>query len=70
MASSKLKTPTQGFGPAAPKVDEYAFWELSRMPEFEEAGRVAAEQALPLIRALIAAAAARRDWERLATGEG
>jgi len=54
----------------APKVDEYAFWELSRMPEFEEAGRVAAEQALPLIRALIAAAAARRDWERLAAGEG
>ena len=53
----------------APGVDEYAFWELSRMPEFEEAGRVAAEQALPLIRALIAAAAARRDWERLTAGE-
>ena len=53
-----------------PKVDEYAFWELSRMPEFEDAGRVAAEQALPVIRALIAAAAARRDWEHLAAGDG
>ena len=48
----------------SPTVDEYAFWELSRIAEFEEAGRVAAEQALPLLRALIATAAARRAWER------
>jgi NTE family protein len=27
----------------APAVDEYAFWELSRIPEFEQAGRAAAE---------------------------
>ena len=32
--------------------------------EFEEAGRVATEQALPLLRALIATAAARRAWQR------
>ena len=43
-----------------PQVDEYAFWELSRLPEFEAAGRAAAEQALPLLRALIAVAEARR----------
>jgi NTE family protein len=48
----------------SPAVDEYAFWELSRMAEFEEAGRVAAEQALPLLSALTTAAAARRTWER------
>ncbi|MEU4427589.1 patatin-like phospholipase family protein [Actinoplanes sp. NPDC024001] len=46
-----------------PEVDEYAFWELSRIPEFEEAGRAAAERALPLLRALRAAAAARREWQ-------
>jgi len=45
-------------------VDEYAFGELSRIPESEQAGQTAAEQALPLLRALIAAAQARRrDWQ-------
>ncbi len=48
----------------SPAVDEYATWELSRIPEFEEAGRAAAEHALPLLRALTATAAARREWER------
>jgi NTE family protein len=48
----------------SPAVDEYAFWELSRIAEFEQAGRTAAEQALPVLRALIATAAARRAWER------
>jgi NTE family protein len=48
----------------SPEVDEYAFWELSRVPEFEDAGRAAAEQALPLLHALMATAAARREWER------
>jgi NTE family protein len=48
----------------APEVDEYAFWELSRIAEFEEAGRAAAEHAVPLLHSLIAAAAARREWER------
>jgi NTE family protein len=48
----------------SPAVDEYAVWELSRIPEFEDAGRVAAEQALPLLRALVDTAAARREWER------
>jgi NTE family protein len=47
----------------SPEVDEYAFWELSRIAEFEEAGRVATEQALPLLRSLIATAAARREWQ-------
>ncbi|MEV6494076.1 patatin, partial [Actinoplanes sp. NPDC051633] len=47
-----------------PKVDEYAFWELSRIAEFEEAGRVATEQALPVIEALITTAEARRAWQR------
>jgi NTE family protein len=51
----------------SPEVDEYAFWELSRIAEFEEAGRVAAEQALPLLRSLIATAAERRAWQ-LRTG--
>jgi NTE family protein len=46
-----------------PAVDEYAFGELSRIPESEQAGQTAAEQALPLLRALIAAAQARRDWQ-------
>ncbi|WP_230859622.1 patatin-like phospholipase family protein [Actinoplanes aureus] len=46
-----------------PEVDEYAFWELSRIPEFEAAGRTAAEKALPLLQALKAAAAARREWQ-------
>ncbi|MEU4558718.1 patatin-like phospholipase family protein [Actinoplanes sp. NPDC023936] len=48
----------------SPEVDGYAFWELSRIPEFEQAGRVATEQALPLLRALTEAAAARKLWER------
>lgn len=47
-----------------PDVDAYAFWELSRIPEFEDAGRSAAEKALPVVRALLAAAEARRDWQR------
>lgn len=47
----------------SPAVDEYAVWELSRIPEFEEAGRVAAERALPLLRSLVTTAAARRAWE-------
>ncbi|MFC7528557.1 patatin-like phospholipase family protein [Actinoplanes sp. GCM10030250] len=46
-----------------PDVDEYAFWELSRIPEFEEAGRAATERALPLLHALVAAAAARQTWQ-------
>ncbi|MET0419655.1 MAG: patatin-like phospholipase family protein [Actinoplanes sp.] len=50
----------------APEVDEYAFWELSRIEEFEEAGRKAAEKALPLLRSLIATAEARQEWERSA----
>ncbi|BEL01900.1 patatin-like phospholipase family protein [Actinoplanes sichuanensis] len=48
----------------APEVDEYAFWELNRIPEFEDLGREAAEKALPVIHALVAAAEARRDWQR------
>ncbi len=47
-----------------PEVDAYAFWELSRIPAFEESGRAAAEKALPVLRALVAAAEARRDWLR------
>ncbi|MEU8663582.1 patatin-like phospholipase family protein [Actinoplanes philippinensis] len=47
-----------------PEVDAYAFWELTRIPEFEEAGREATEKALPVIRALLTAAEARRDWQR------
>ncbi|WP_045741852.1 patatin-like phospholipase family protein [Actinoplanes rectilineatus] len=47
-----------------PEVDEYAFWELSRIPEFEQAGRDAATRALPLLRALVAEAEARRAWHR------
>lgn len=34
------------------------------IPEFEQAGRAAAEQAPPLLRALIAVAQARRDWQQ------
>jgi NTE family protein len=47
----------------APAVDEYAFWELSRIEEFEDAGRAAAEKALPLIHSLMVTAEARRTWE-------
>jgi NTE family protein len=46
----------------APDVDEYAIWELSRIAEFEKAGRVAAERAVPLVRALVAVAEARREF--------
>ncbi len=48
----------------APAVDEYAFWELSRIEEFQEAGREAAERALPLIHSLIVTAEARRVWQQ------
>jgi NTE family protein len=51
----------------SPDVDGYAFWELSRISEFEDAGRAAAEQALPLLRALTGTAAIRREWQRTAT---
>lgn len=47
-----------------PEVDAYAFWELARIPEFFDAGRDACANALPVIRALLAAAEARRDWQR------
>lgn len=46
----------------APAVDEFAFWELSRIAEFEQAGREAAEQALPVVRALCDLVTARRRW--------
>jgi NTE family protein len=52
----------------SPEVDGYAFWELSRITEFEDAGRAATEQALPLLTALTTTAAARREWERLQPG--
>jgi NTE family protein len=45
-----------------PEVDEFAFWELSRIPEFERAGREATERALPVLRALCAVIQARREW--------
>jgi NTE family protein len=51
----------------APDVDEYAFWELSRITEFTDAGRAAAERAVSLVRALIAVAEARREF-RLTAG--
>lgn len=46
-----------------PEVDAYAFWELSRIAEFRRAGQVAAEQSLPLVRALVEVARARREWQ-------
>lgn len=52
----------------APAVDEYAFWELSRIPEFEQAGRAGAEQALPLLRALVAVAEARQASQHAGAG--
>ncbi|GLY97826.1 patatin-like phospholipase family protein [Actinoplanes sp. NBRC 103695] len=52
----------------APEVDGYAFWELSRITEFEDAGRAATEQALPLLTALTGTAVARREWERTQSG--
>ncbi|MGX6607186.1 patatin-like phospholipase family protein [Micromonosporaceae bacterium Da 78-11] len=47
-----------------PDVDAYAFWELSRISEFRQAGRAAAEQALPLLRALVEVAEARQSLDR------
>jgi NTE family protein len=47
-----------------PDVDAYAFWELSRMTEFGLAGQAAAEDALPLVQALVEVAEARRSWEQ------
>ena len=47
-----------------PAVDEFAFWELSRIPEFERAGREAAEAALPVLRALCAVVEARNEWKK------
>jgi NTE family protein len=46
-----------------PEVDAYAFWELSRMSEFEQAGQVAAEESLPLVQALVQVAEARTAWQ-------
>jgi NTE family protein len=48
----------------SPAVDGYAFWELSRIAEFEKAGRAAAEDALPLMRALVNVAQARQAWRQ------
>ncbi|MFG1603217.1 patatin-like phospholipase family protein [Actinoplanes sp. NPDC049265] len=53
----------------SPQVDGYAFWELSRITEFEQAGRAAAEHALPLLTALTSTAAVRREWERTRPGD-
>ena len=47
----------------SPTVDEYAFWELSRVAEFVQAGREAAERSLPLMRALLGVAEARREFQ-------
>jgi NTE family protein len=47
-----------------PEVDTYAFWELSRMSEFEQAGQAAAEESLPLVHALVQVAEARSAWQR------
>ena len=52
-----------------PDVDAYAFWELSRMSEFETAGEAAAEDSLPLIQALVQVAEARTAWEHRGTGQ-
>jgi len=46
-----------------PAVDAYAFWELSRMSEFEQAGERAAEESLPLVQALVQVAEARTAWK-------
>lgn len=46
-----------------PDVDAYAFWELSRITEFRQAGAAAAEQSLPLLRALVEVARARQSWQ-------
>ena len=45
-----------------PDVDAYAFWELSRMSEFEQAGQAAAEESLPLLQALVRVSEARTAW--------
>lgn len=52
----------------APAMDEYALWELFRIPEFEQAGRTATQLALPLLCALIATADARWVWQRAVAG--
>jgi NTE family protein len=59
--------PRRRSGPG-PAVDEYAFWELSRIPDFEQASRAAVERALPLLRALTSVAQVRRDWQQTAAG--
>jgi NTE family protein len=48
----------------SPAIDEFAFWELARIPEFERAGWAATKPALPVIRALCEVVAARRRWEQ------
>jgi NTE family protein len=53
-----------------PDVDAYAFWELSRLAEFQQAGRAAAEQSLPLLHALVQVARARRSWRGLTHPDG
>ena len=53
----------------SPAVDEFAFWELSRIPEFERAGREAAERALPVIRALCDVVDARQRWQETAENQ-
>jgi NTE family protein len=50
-----------------PDVDAYAFWELSRMSEFEQAGEAAAEESLPLVHALVQVAEARTAWQHRTT---
>lgn len=52
----------------SPAIDEFAFWELSRIPEFERAGWQAATSALPVIRALCEVVAARRRWQQAPDG--
>jgi NTE family protein len=47
----------------SPALDEFAFWELSRIPEFERAGWEAAKPALPVIRALCDVVETRRRWQ-------
>ena len=49
-----------------PDVDAYAFWELSRLGEFEQAGQLAAEESLPLVQALVQVAEARTAWRHRA----
>jgi NTE family protein len=56
-----------------PDVDAYAFWELSRMAEFEQAGQAVAEESLPLVQALVQVTEARQAWQlrqHLPTADG